>query len=92
MIARELGKSVPSLAAKSWMAGVFWRLEAFRSAFTGKKPLITAETARTAINRYHYSNEKIRKALDVEFIPIRESIAHHCKLFKEFIRMAESNG
>lgn len=86
MIAGNLGKPVPSIQAKSWMAGLYWRQEALRSKLAGRKPLITAETARTAISRHYYSNEKIRKTLGAEFIPIRECLSHHCKIFREFIK------
>lgn len=85
MIASGLGKPVPSVPAGSWMAGLYWRLEALRSRLTGKKPLITEETARTAVSRHYYSNEKIRKALGIEFIPIQACINHHSEIFRKLM-------
>jgi hypothetical protein len=49
--------------------------------FTGVKPLITKETAHTAVQQYEYSNEKIRQQLGFEFTPIEETIGHFCRIF-----------
>ncbi len=50
---------------------------------TGVKPLITRETARTAVQQNEYSNEKIRKELGFEFTPIEETIQHFCQIFMQ---------
>jgi len=34
---------------------------------------------RSAFRKQNYSNEKIKKALDLEFKPVKESIAEICK-------------
>jgi nucleoside-diphosphate-sugar epimerase len=48
---------------------------------THSKPLITKETARTAFQKFYYSNEKIKQALGFEFIPIKDSIGKTCEFF-----------
>lgn len=84
LIAKHLGRPAPHIGVKKWMAGTTWRLEALRSALAGSKPILTRETARTAMHDYAYANEKIREALNYEFIAIEESIAHHSRLFMGF--------
>ncbi len=78
---KALGKPLPYIKAGSWLSGLTWRLEALRSFFTGSRPLITKETARSANQQYYYSNEKIRKALNYNFIPVEESVKDTCAVF-----------
>ena len=75
-MAEALGKKPPHIAAKPWMAALVWRMEKLRSLFTGKRPLITRETARTAQLKVYYSNEKIRQSLPgFTFRPLDETVA-----------------
>ncbi len=85
MIARGLNKSAPRYKAGPFLGKMAWRLEVVRSLVSGRDPFITRETARTAMTRSVYSNEKIRKALGFEFIPIEASIEKYCNIFtREF--------
>jgi nucleoside-diphosphate-sugar epimerase len=81
MIAVEMGKPVPGIKVSPVMSGFAWRLEKLRSMVTGVKPLITRETAHTAVQHYEYSNEKIKKELGFEFTPIEETVRHFCRIF-----------
>lgn len=81
MIAEGLGKKKPSMKATAFLRQMAWRAEMLRSAFTGGKPLITRETARTSAQKYYYSNEKIRTTLGFEFIPMVDSFRETCKIF-----------
>lgn len=75
-MAEALGKKPPHIAAKPWMAALVWRMEKLRSLFTGKRPLITRETARTAQLKVYYNSEKIRQALPgFTFRPLDETVA-----------------
>jgi len=82
LMAEGFGKKKPHIHIKPWMLELLWRSDKFRSLLTGKSPLLTRETARTSVRRYLYSNEKIRKALNFEFIPIGESISENCNWFR----------
>jgi hypothetical protein len=66
------------------MSEIAWRIEFFKSKVTGKKPLITKETARTAGNDYLYSNDKSVKNLEFEYIPIIKSIEDACDYFHQY--------
>jgi hypothetical protein len=76
-----MGKPAPSIKVSRMLAGLAWRLEKIRSMVTGIKPLITRETARTAVQQYEYSNEKIKKELGFEFTAIEETVGHFCRIF-----------
>ena len=78
---KGLNKKIPSIKANLFLSQLAWIAEKLRSSITGKKPLITKETARTAFHKYSYSNEKIRKILNFEFVPMPQSISDTCKLF-----------
>ena len=81
LIAAALGKPAPSIRVNQTLARLAWRIEKLRSMVTGIKPLITRETARTAVQHYEYSNEKIKKELGFEFTPIEETVGHFCRIF-----------
>ncbi len=75
VMAHALGKKPPHIAAKPWMAEVVWRLEKIKGLFTGKQPVVTKETARTAQLKVYYDNKKIRTALpEFNFRPLEETI------------------
>lgn len=81
LIAAEMGKAGPRIKVSPAMSGLAWRWEKLRSVITGVKPLITPETAHTAVQQYEYSNEKIKKELGFEFTPIEETIRYFCGVF-----------
>lgn len=80
-IARFLNKPAPTLKANKLMSDIAWRAEFVKSKISGKKPLITKETARTASNNYIYSNDKSVKALKFEYIPIIKSVEDACNYY-----------
>jgi len=83
-MAQQLGKKPPHKAVKPWMAEIVWRIEAVKSKLSGKKALLTKETARTAQMKVYYSNEKILKALPgFSFTPLQTTIADMCQVFLE---------
>jgi nucleoside-diphosphate-sugar epimerase len=84
-IAQNLGKQPPAYRATRWMGAITWRFEHLKGLLSGNKPLITRETAKTATNTYVYSNEKIKKTLDYEFIPVAKSIGDACEFYKKTI-------
>jgi hypothetical protein len=60
-----------------------WRLEAIRSLIMRSRPELTKDMATTTSQKYLYKNEKIRKALGFDFIPVEESVKKTCRLFLE---------
>ena len=80
-IAENLNKPKPHIKVSPLIKEIAWRIEWLMSLITNKSPLITKETANTAMKNKSFSNEKIIKALDYKFIPIEESIKHYSQWF-----------
>ena len=59
VIARVVGKRPPCIRMTPWMTGLAWRLLAFVTLFTGKKPAFTKETARSSQHKSRYSSAKV---------------------------------
>lgn len=87
-IANAFGKQPPKREAKPWMGAVVWRLEHLKSLVTGKEPLLTKETTKTAQSATFFSNEKIKNALPgFEFTSIEATIERTCTWLKEFYNL-----
>ncbi len=84
MMARSLGVEAPKYKAGKFLSELGWRMLRARSFFTGKSPLITKQTAKTANSIYRYSNEKFVNATGMHLTPIAESIEQTAKIFLKF--------
>jgi nucleoside-diphosphate-sugar epimerase len=82
-IADGLGKRRPFLKVNKPMAMIAWNFFKLKSLLTGKDPIITKETANTAMREYFYSNQKLVDFTGMEFRDIRNSIASLCSIFKD---------
>jgi dihydroflavonol-4-reductase len=79
LIANAFGKKQPHKKVTPFIAGLIWRLEEIKSRLTGKKPLITKETAGTALGKVHFDNSKLLKFLpDFHYRTIEETISYTC--------------
>ena len=84
LMAKYFGKNPPPKKVTPFMAEIVWRLEAIKSSITGKKHLLTKETARTAQATVKYNNSKILNALPgFHFTPVANSIEDTCATLKE---------
>jgi len=84
LMAKYFGKKPPKKNVTPMLAEIVWRLESMKSAITGKKHLVTKETARTAQSTVKYDNTKILKALPAfQFIPVADTINRTCNNLKE---------
>jgi dihydroflavonol-4-reductase len=61
-MAMALGKKPPSKKAGKFLSDIMWRASAIQSMLTGKKPVITRETAQTAQSNSQYDNSKFLNA------------------------------
>lgn len=71
-----LNKPAPTILVKRWMANLGWRVERIKCLITGAEPRITKETVHSGFNTTTYSNEKIKKILNFNFISIHDSLYH----------------
>lgn len=79
--AEKLDIEPPKYRVNSLLANIAWRVEKIRSIITGKPPFVTKDNARTALNKYYYSNDKIRKELNFDFRTVEEAVTDICKIF-----------
>ena len=82
-IAEGLGIPAPSKKVGSTLSEIAWRLEWLKFKLTGKKPVITKETARTAQKTYFYDNSKVKKSLGFEFRDLKESVLEIAKFYRD---------
>ena len=79
-IAEQLGKKKPSREATPFLGEIAWRVEGIKSLFTGKRPLLTRESARVAQSRTYFNNRKILDALaGFSFTPLVKTIENASK-------------
>ncbi len=78
-----MNKPLPSRKVTPFLGAMAWRLEKIRSFFTGKAPLLTKETVRTASLSYQYSNEKSIQQLEMNYRLIQKTIAETVEVFQE---------
>jgi dihydroflavonol-4-reductase len=85
LIADNLNKKRPSVKTTRLMGEIAWRVNRLYSLVTGKPPLLTRDTVGAGLKRVYFSNEKIRKRLNFDFITIEQSVKDTCRLLlKEF--------
>jgi len=82
-IAGEFGKKPASKKTTAFLLAIAWRLEKLKSFFTGKRPLLTKESARVAVSKTWFENEKILKTLiGFKFTPLEKTIRSACSKYK----------
>ena len=86
LIAKAFGKKPPHKKVTPLLAKIVWRLEAIKSFFTGKDPLLTKETAATAMTKANFDNSKLKKFLPgFSYRKIEDSIADSCAALQQKI-------
>ncbi len=84
MIAVAFGKKPPTKKVTKTIAEIVWRVEAIKGFITGKKPLLTKETAHTAQLKVHFNNGKLLKALPaLQYTPLNISVNRICLELKQ---------
>ena len=83
-IADAFNKKRPSKKVTPLIAAIVWRWEAVKTKFTGRAPLITKETAATALAKVGFDNSKIKKSLPTfQFHSLDETIQSTCSLLQQ---------
>ena len=78
-IATAFGKKHPHREATPFLGSIAWRLEKIKSLFSGRRPLLTRESARVAQSKTFFDNSKILQQLpDFRFTPLEETIRKAC--------------
>ncbi len=72
-------KKRPGRKVTPFLASLAWRFEWIKSKFTGKDPLITKETAKTALAKSNFDNSKLKKFIPgFEYHLLKDSIRDIC--------------
>lgn len=86
LIAKAFGKKPPHKKVTPLLSKIVWRLEAVKSLFTGKDPLVTRETAATALTKATFDNTKLKKFLpEYEYRKIEDTITDTCAALQQKI-------
>ena len=80
-IAKSLNLNAPTIKANKMISEFAWRVEKIRCALSKADPVITKESAQIALDTQYYSNRKIRELLNLDFIPIKQSVSDTSKNF-----------
>ncbi|MEP6700361.1 MAG: SDR family NAD(P)-dependent oxidoreductase [Bacteroidota bacterium] len=85
-IADGFGKKHPAKQTTPFLMAIAWRLEKLKSILTGKKPLLTKESARVAQSQTWFENDKILKSLPgFSFTPLEETIKKACENYADTV-------
>jgi len=83
-MAGAFGKRSPHKKVTPLVGEIVWRMEKVKGLFTGKDPLVTRETARTAQAVTRFDARKIEASLPgFRFTPLEDSIRYHAARLKE---------
>lgn len=86
VIAEAFGKKPPHRYANKTMSEIAWRMEKLKSIFTGKKPLLSKETAKVAHSQTSFDNSALLNALPgFSFTPLDDVIKKTCLQYNKAI-------
>ncbi len=89
-IADAFQKKRPSRLTTPFLMSIGWRLEKIKSILTGKKPLLTKESARVAQSQTWFENDKLLKAIPgFSFTTLEETIKKACEKYAGTIRAVQ---
>ena len=86
VIADGFKKKHPKWEATPFLSSIAWRIEKIKSSLKNAKPLLTKETARIALSKTYWQNDKILKALPgFSFMPLEHCITKACKNYADAV-------
>ena len=87
-IANAFGRRPPYKKVTQFIAALVWRFEAVKGLLTGKQPLLTKETVRTAQAKVHFDNSKLLKYFpEFKYQPLKNSVTRICNEFKKMYNL-----
>lgn len=82
-IAHSLQKKKPSIRVTPFMSAIAWRIDWLLCKVTGKKPILTKQTASSIHNKHLYSAQKIKETLGYKFQTVNSVIGEIANQFKK---------
>lgn len=87
-MANNFGKKPPHKKVTPLLGSIVWRMEAVKALFTGKDPLLTKETVRTAAAKVKFSNTKLTSFFpDFTYTPVDSSLKGICAELKKIHKL-----
>lgn len=83
-MATSMKRPMVKKPAPHWMLALLWRIEKFRTHFTGSEPLVTRETVRSTSHISEYDNKKSKSLPWGEFRSIDETIKEFSISYKNY--------
>lgn len=81
-IARHMDRKKPTRETTAAILDLAWRTEKLKSFFSGKRPLLTRDSAKVALSKTYFENKKFLAALpDFSFTPLDITIGEACKKY-----------
>lgn len=81
-MAENFKKKKPAREASPFLLSIAWRIEKAKSFLTGKKPLLTKESAKVAVSKTYFENEKFLRAFpNFSFTPLDETVQKACAAY-----------
>lgn len=80
-IAGGFGNETAKYAVPVWLIKIAWRFIALGDMITGKKSVLTKESARNAGSKYLYSSEKVESQLKRKLRTTEHIIQESCRFF-----------
>ena len=82
IIARAFNKKPATIPVNFFLRNVAWRIERWRTMFSGKRPLITKETAQLSATVFYFDNTSSLKPFpDFKYTQIQKTIEETAALF-----------
>ncbi len=81
LIANQFNKRPPWIRVPGGLISLAAGVEYLRSIIAGTEPMVTAQSARSAQEKFFYDNRKITQNLGIDFRPLSETIEWTCKYY-----------
>ncbi|MCH2044026.1 MAG: NAD-dependent epimerase/dehydratase family protein [Saprospiraceae bacterium] len=81
LVSELLGRKTATKALPNWLGSFLSVLDWMRAKLTGKPRALTKEIFRGMQAQRNYSNDKIKDALEVDFIPIEQTLRETVPLY-----------
>tara|TARA_R110002050_G_scaffold41242_1_gene100037 strand:+ start:27061 stop:28068 length:1008 start_codon:yes stop_codon:yes gene_type:complete len=82
-IAHSLGVKAPSILVKGILVDLSWRVEKIRSFLTQKPPVVTSESAQSAISTTRFSAQKMITATGFKFRTMDDAVGNAGAFFRK---------
>ena len=85
-IAIRLNKKPPRILVPTRLVSILAHLELVRSRLTGKEPIVTPQSARSANEKFLYLNQKATNQLGITFKSLAETLDWCCPYYSKMLQ------